>query len=300
MIVYLGVFQIALAYLFVTSALRAIPALEASLILLIEPALNPLWAWVFQGERPGSVGAGWVERSILGATTVKAMAGCARGGTVLRGGGWEHDDADRDRCGSEDGAAPLWYLHLRRLATSCRALGVPIPPDLPTPEGGADRVHRLLVSRRGVVAGERPVGSTAPVRLVTSKLVHRPYPHKVVDRERFDRALPTPRRSVADDALLLTVGGQVAETAIWSVLWWEDGKLCAPPLELGVLPGVARARLRKWRARIEERRATPTNFRAASAFVANAVRGVVPVASLDGKDVPLSAQTEALAARFWP
>ncbi len=198
------------------------------------------------------------------------------------------------------GAAPLWYLHLRRLATSCRALGVPIPADLPTPEGGADRVHRLLVSRRGVVAGERPVGSTAPVRLVTSKLVHRPYPHKVVDRERFDRALADAKEVGADDSLLLTVGGQVAETAIWSVLWWEDGRLCAPPLELGVLPGVARARLEEIAGRIEERRATPDQLPAASAFVANAVRGVVAVASLDGKDVPLSPQTEALAARFWP
>ena len=34
-----------------------------------------------------------------------------------------------------NGAAPLWYLHVRRLATSCRALGVPIPPELITPEG---------------------------------------------------------------------------------------------------------------------------------------------------------------------
>jgi branched-subunit amino acid aminotransferase/4-amino-4-deoxychorismate lyase len=198
------------------------------------------------------------------------------------------------------GAAPLWYLHLRRLATSCRALGVPIPTDLPTPEGGTDRVHRLLVSRRGVVAGERPVGSTAPVRLVTSKLVHRPYPHKVVDRERFDRALADAKEVGADDSLLLTVGGQVAETAIWSVLWWEDGKLCAPPLELGVLPGVARARLEEIAGGIGERKATADQLPAFSAFVANAVRGIVPVASLDGKSVPLSPQTEALAARFWP
>mgnify|MGYP001354192455 CR=1 FL=1 len=199
-----------------------------------------------------------------------------------------------------NGAAPLWYLHLRRLATSCRALGVPIPTNLPTPEGGADRVHRLLVSRRGVVAGERTVGSTAPVRLITSKLVHRPYPHKVVDRERFDRALAEAKEAGADDALLLTVGGQVAETAIWSVLWWENGKLCAPPLEIGVLPGVARARLVEMVGGIEERRAGPGELPAAGVFVANAVRGVVPVASLDGTEVALSAQTEALAASFWP
>jgi len=52
-----------------------------------------------------------------------------------------------------NGAAPLWYLHVRRLTTSCRALGVPIPTELIPPEGGADRVQRLLVSRRGLVAG---------------------------------------------------------------------------------------------------------------------------------------------------
>jgi branched-subunit amino acid aminotransferase/4-amino-4-deoxychorismate lyase len=177
---------------------------------------------------------------------------------------------------------------------------VPIPTELLTPEGGNDRVHRLVVSRRGVVAGERPVGSTAPVRLVTSKLVHRPYPHKVVDRERFDRALADAKEAGADDALLLTVAGQVTETAIWSVLWWEDGKLCAPPLELGVLPGVARARLEEIAGGIEERKATADQLPAFSVFVANAVRGIVPVASLDGKAVPLSPQTEALAARFWP
>jgi drug/metabolite transporter (DMT)-like permease len=29
-----------------------IPALETSLILLIEPVLNPVWSWLFHGERP--------------------------------------------------------------------------------------------------------------------------------------------------------------------------------------------------------------------------------------------------------
>ena len=77
---YLGVFQIAVAYLFVTAALRVVPALEASLFLLIEPALNPLWAWVFQGERPGpwALAGGGL---ILGATTLKAMVD-ARGGAL--------------------------------------------------------------------------------------------------------------------------------------------------------------------------------------------------------------------------
>ena len=199
-----------------------------------------------------------------------------------------------------NGAAPLWHLHVRRLATSCRALGVPIPTELITPEGGADRVHRLLVSRRGLVAGERPVGSLAPVRLITSKVIHRPYPHKLVDRERFDRALADAKAAGADDGLLLTAGGQVAETAIWGVFWWEDGQVAAPALEIGVLPGVARSRIGELVGEVQERKATLEEVRGRTLFVANAVRGVVPVASLDGAAVPENAETDALAARFWP
>jgi branched-subunit amino acid aminotransferase/4-amino-4-deoxychorismate lyase len=196
--------------------------------------------------------------------------------------------------------APLWYLHLRRMATSCRALGVPIPAELAVPAGGADRVHRILVSRRGVVVGERPVGSTAPVRLVTSKVGHRPYPHKVVDREQFDRALAEARAAGADDGVMLTPGRQVTETAIWGIFWWEDGVLCAPALELGVLPGVARARLAELVGEVAERRPVIEELQGRSLFVANSVRGVVPVTSLDGQEVPEHPETASLAAKFWP
>jgi branched-subunit amino acid aminotransferase/4-amino-4-deoxychorismate lyase len=199
-----------------------------------------------------------------------------------------------------NGAAPLWYLHVRRLATSCRALGVPIPIELPTPEGGADRVHRLLVSRRGVVAGERPIGSLAPVRLVTSKVVHRPYPHKLVDRERFDRALADAKAVGADDGVLLTAGGQVAETAIWGLFWWDSGRVAGPPLEFGILPGVGRARIAELAGEIQEVKATVDELRDQPLFVANAVRGILPVASLDGRSVREAPETAALAERFWP
>lgn len=69
-IVFLGVFQIGLAYVLVTAALRHLPALEASIILLIEPALNPLWAWAVHGEVPGAfaLAGGTI---ILGATTLR-------------------------------------------------------------------------------------------------------------------------------------------------------------------------------------------------------------------------------------
>jgi DME family drug/metabolite transporter len=69
---YLGVFQIGLAYLFLTEAVRHLPALETALILLLEPALNPIWAWLVHGERPGvwALAGGGI---ILAATAFKAL-----------------------------------------------------------------------------------------------------------------------------------------------------------------------------------------------------------------------------------
>jgi len=51
-IVYLGVIQIGFAYWLFTRALRLLPALEVSLLVLLEPVLNPLWTWLLHGERP--------------------------------------------------------------------------------------------------------------------------------------------------------------------------------------------------------------------------------------------------------
>lgn len=51
-IAYLGVFQIGLAYVFMTRGLEKVRALEAALLLSVEPVLNPVWAWIVHGERP--------------------------------------------------------------------------------------------------------------------------------------------------------------------------------------------------------------------------------------------------------
>jgi DME family drug/metabolite transporter len=77
-ILYLGVFQIAIAYIFLIRGLQGVPAFEASLLLLLEPVLNPIWAWLVHGERPGPwslAGAG----IILGASIAKSAWDAARG-----------------------------------------------------------------------------------------------------------------------------------------------------------------------------------------------------------------------------
>jgi branched-subunit amino acid aminotransferase/4-amino-4-deoxychorismate lyase len=199
-----------------------------------------------------------------------------------------------------NGVAPLWYLHLRRLAVSCKALGVPLPPDLPPPEGGLDRVYRIQVGMRGVQVSERLVDPPEPVKLIISRVAHHAYPYKTTERAQFDRALDRARGAEADDALLLTPGGFVAETAICSVLWWEDGRLCGPAYDLGVLPGVGRARLTELVGQVEERHSSWKDIQECSPFLVNSVRGVVKIFSVQGDPVRSGTETEALAARFWP
>jgi DME family drug/metabolite transporter len=53
LLAFLGLFQIALAYVLLSRGLGGVPALEASLLLLLEPVLNPLWTWLAHGERVG-------------------------------------------------------------------------------------------------------------------------------------------------------------------------------------------------------------------------------------------------------
>ncbi|HEX5633791.1 MAG TPA: aminotransferase class IV [Gemmatimonadales bacterium] len=197
-----------------------------------------------------------------------------------------------------EGRAPLWHLHLRRLVESCRALGVPFPGTFDVP-AGHDRVVRLAVGARGLEVTERAVGSAEPVRLATARTRHPGYPHKTTDREPFDRARDEAAAAGADDALLLTHGGDVAECSIWALLWWEGDRLAGPPASLGVLRSVGRMRLEEQGEPQSPRVVRPEALAGRSLLVVNAARGVVPVASLDGVPVPPDPRTGRLAQRFW-
>jgi drug/metabolite transporter (DMT)-like permease len=72
LIAYLGAVQIALAYLLVTYGLRRVPALDTSLLLLIETSLNPLWTWLLLAEVP-SLAALAGGAVIIGATAMQAV-----------------------------------------------------------------------------------------------------------------------------------------------------------------------------------------------------------------------------------
>ncbi len=52
-VAYLGIFQIGLAFILFTKSIKHIPALEANLIGTLEPIFNPVWVFLFLGERMG-------------------------------------------------------------------------------------------------------------------------------------------------------------------------------------------------------------------------------------------------------
>lgn len=70
---YLGVFQLGLAYLCFVRGVGGTRALEASLLVLLEPVLNPIWTFLFAGERPGpwALAGGSI---VLGATVWRIVA----------------------------------------------------------------------------------------------------------------------------------------------------------------------------------------------------------------------------------
>jgi drug/metabolite transporter (DMT)-like permease len=71
-VVFLGVCQLGIPYLFLARAVPQVRALEVGLFLLIEPVLNPIWAWLAHGETPGAATlAGGVL--ILGATAGRML-----------------------------------------------------------------------------------------------------------------------------------------------------------------------------------------------------------------------------------
>lgn len=73
LLAYLGVFQLGIAYLFFVRGISRVPAMEASLLVLLEPVLNPFWTFLTVGERPGpfALAGGGV---VLAATAWRTVA----------------------------------------------------------------------------------------------------------------------------------------------------------------------------------------------------------------------------------
>jgi len=113
--------------------------------------------------------------------------------------------------------------------------------------------------------------------------------HKWADRQLLDRFAA----SAADGELplLLDANGAVLEASRANVFVSRKGTLSTPPADGRIVPGIARRRTIEL-ARAggqdvrEEQLSLDDLFAADEVFLTNSVRGVEPVRSIDGRDVP--------------
>lgn len=66
----MGVVQLGLSYVLYSVAIKKVTALEASIVTMVEPLLNPLWVFLLLGEQPG-IWSLWGGSVILTAMTVR-------------------------------------------------------------------------------------------------------------------------------------------------------------------------------------------------------------------------------------
>ena len=78
LVLFLGIFQMGISYVLFVKGLRTVPAAEASLLGMLEPTFNPLWAFLGLGERP----SGWAL--VGGVIVLLAVAGRTIAGARMR------------------------------------------------------------------------------------------------------------------------------------------------------------------------------------------------------------------------
>ncbi|EIQ01182.1 branched-chain amino acid aminotransferase/4-amino-4-deoxychorismate lyase [Opitutaceae bacterium TAV1] len=217
--------------------------------------------------------------------------------------------------------------HRTRLAAACAALDLAPPP----PVAELDlRITRLLaaqgqpaaavkivryreLSGTGELITTRPLPVTATDYLRGYRLktfacpprAGRPLAaHKTLNYLENLLARRAAREAGGDEALFITHAPDdlVLEGSATTLFIVKGGVVLTPPLALGILPGIARARvlahLGPERAR-EETLSREALFAADEVFVTNALIGVMPVSRIDNRDFPSAAPVTAALANFF-
>jgi 4-amino-4-deoxychorismate lyase len=205
------------------------------------------------------------------------------------------------------GSAVFLDRHLERLARSALALGLPAPEgahalaEQAVEGAGADEgALRVYWTGRTLVATVSPLPEgldavrARGLHVVTIRSGAVPGLLTGVKTTSYAAnmaAVAEAERRGADDALFLGEGETVLELTT-SNAWWRDGDvLTTPAPATGVLPGVTRAAIaelaRDAGLRVREGAFTlPMLLRADEAFASSAVREIIPVVSVDGRELP--------------
>jgi branched-chain amino acid aminotransferase/para-aminobenzoate synthetase component 1 len=234
-------------------------------------------------------------------------------------------------------AGSIWFLreHLARLAASARLFRLPFPQDvvweprlseLLAANGLEQRPARLkILLSRGEVPGLGLPESGRPTLVIWAQPYEPPPPaeyatgwplvtfperrstfmgrHKSLNYLFYLAARQYALDQGAREALILEADGLVSEGAATSLVYLRQRQYFIPAAA-SALPGVTVAVLTRGLARrsilLE---AVPTTLeqlqQAEGVWLANALMGLMPVAAIDGQQIPLSSMSEFLQQILW-
>ncbi len=166
-----------------------------------------------------------------------------------------------------------WDAHWARLEAGASALRFALPTESQQARSAASEivihnsclegVLRINVSRGTGPRGYSPKGCGRPTFCVSIHPLPPLDPCRPAEWKLKTVSIPLPARDVlsgaksasklrqimakaeaeeagADEAVLLTPGGMIAEGAASNLFWFEGDRLCTPPLDYGILPGITR------------------------------------------------------------
>jgi len=202
--------------------------------------------------------------------------------------------------------------HMARLATTCEGIRLPYDEDALRAEIGAlldaagpvERLLRVVLTRGGrrVLTIEPLPPRPAAARVMTVTYA----PNRVLDGLKTLSyagnmlAGRLAREQGFDDALLVTPHGRVLEGPTWTFFWVAGGRLYTPPLADRILASITRRYVIE-ETDAEERPCTLDDARGAEeAFIASSVREVLPISTIDDRDLPAAPGpvTDAAARAF--
>lgn len=246
----------------------------------------------------------------------------------VRDRGLTYGDGLFETCLLADGAIALWQWHMQRLLDGCRRLRLDAPePAVLAAEaahvaaGLAHAVVRVTITRGVGARGYAPQHNAPPTRIVsaspaprtredwsrggmrlrwcTMRLSAQPALAGMKHLNRLENVLARAEWQGADidEGLLRGMDGMVVGATAANLFVVRDGRIMTPPLTQCGVAGVMRAWIMDTEPVVQRELDVDDVMQADEIFLTNAVRGIMPVGHLAGRQWPVGPVTRRLMAR---
>lgn len=237
-----------------------------------------------------------------------------------------------------DGVVFMLEEHLKRLRHSASMISLELPK---TPGGLKSAIYETLEAngfrdaylRLAVTRGEGPIGLDPALCKRPTLVIYcdklKPYPQSFKEhgiklitaktRRNCKEALDPQIKSLnflnnilakaesvragADEAVMLNIEGHVAEGTTSNIFFVQNGALCTPAAECGILKGITRdvaiSLAERLHMKLSEGEFTQSQLSSASeAFITSSIMEIMPVGEIDGVRLDPGNVTKTLMAEY--